>query len=104
MSVKFCTDCGKKLEYKFSPPKFCPECGCSVGIASVNESTPRRTNSKKITCVNEIETDADSVPYINKLEYEIDSFDSDVQQTMGSLAGKSAPLKKKRNVKHFDDL
>ncbi len=27
MAIKFCTECGKKVEYKFSPPKFCAECG-----------------------------------------------------------------------------
>ena len=37
---KFCSECGYKVEYKFSPPKFCPNCGTPMGIAAVNESRP----------------------------------------------------------------
>ena len=104
MAIKFCTDCGKKIEYKFSPPMFCSECGSSIGIASVNESAPPKRTSRKIISVNENETDAESVPYIEKLEYEIETFGGDVQQTLGSLGGHSAPTKRKTNIKHFDDL
>ena len=104
MAIKFCTDCGKKIEYKFSPPKFCSECGSSIGIASVNESTPPKRTSRKIISINENETDAESVPYIEKLEYEIETFGGDVQQTLGSLGGHSLPTKRKTNIKHFDDL
>ena len=104
MAIKFCTDCGKKFEYKFSPPKFCSECGSSVGIASANESAPQKRSLKKINTLSDSETDAESVPHITKLEYEIDTFGSDIQHTLGSLGGHSAPTKRKTNVKHFDDL
>ena len=40
---------------------------------------------RKITSINENETDAESVPYIEKLEYEIETFGGDIQQTLGSL-------------------
>ena len=43
-------------------------------------------------------------PIPKKLEYEIDTFGSDIQHTLGSLGGHSAPTRRKRNVKHFDDL
>ena len=104
MAIKFCTDCGKKLEYKFSPPKFCSDCGSPIGIASLNESSPRRTISKKIVALSDDETDAESVPYIQKLEYEIDDFGASLQQTMGSLAGKQAPKRRTNIIRDINDL
>lgn len=104
MAIKFCTDCGKKVEYKFSPPKFCSDCGTPMEIAAVNEASISRRPSQKIETLNDNETDAEHVPHISKLEYEIDTFGSDVQQTMGSLAGREPPKRKKRNVKSLDDL
>ena len=104
MAIKFCTDCGKKIEYKFSPPKFCAECGAPMGIASVNEASSRRRVSRKIEVLNENETDADSVPHISKLEYEVDDFGASLQQTLGSLFGKSPPKKRERTVRNINDL
>ena len=104
MAIKFCTDCGKKVEYKFSPPKFCSYCGTPIGIANTNEaSTPRRV-SKKIEVLNDNETDAEFVPNISKLEYEIETFGTDTQQTMGSLAGKTLPKRIKRTVRDINNL
>ena len=104
MAIKFCTDCGKKVEYKFSPPKFCADCGSPMGIANANEAAPPRKVSKKIEVLNDNETDADSVPYISKLEYELDDFGASVQQTLGSLAGETAPKKRTRIVRDIDNL
>jgi|TARA_R110002050_G_scaffold215044_1_gene351188 hypothetical protein len=104
MAIKFCTDCGKKVEYKFSPPKFCADCGTPMGIANANEAAPPRKVSKKIEVLNDDETDADSVPYISKLEYELDDFGAGVQQTLGSLGGKSAPSRRTRTVRDIDNL
>jgi len=37
----FCQQCFAKVEYKFSKPKFCPECGSQIGLASIKtESKP----------------------------------------------------------------
>ena len=92
------------LSYAVEDIASCSECGSSIGIASVNESAPPKRTSRKIISINENETDAESVPYIEKLEYEIETFGGDVQQTLGSLGGHSAPTKRKTNIKHFDDL
>ena len=104
MAIKFCTDCGKKVEYKFSPPKFCADCGSPMGIANASEATPPRRVSKKIEVLNDNETDAESVPFISKLEYELDDFGASVQHTLGSLAGKQAPKRKTRIVRDIDNL
>ena len=106
MAIKFCTDCGKKLEYKFSPPKFCSDCGAPIGAvsASVKESKPEKQVSRRIEALSDNETDAEYVPSLAKLEYEIDDFGASVQQTMGSLAGKRPPSRKQRSVRDINDL
>jgi hypothetical protein len=104
MAIKFCTDCGKKVEYKFSPPKFCSDCGTPMGVVNTNEASAPQKAFKKIETLNDDETDAEFVPHISKLEYEIENFGSSVQQTMGSLAGRSAPRRKNRTVRDIDNL
>ena len=104
MAIKFCTDCGKKVEYKFSPPKFCSDCGNPFNAAYVNEDSPISRKVKKIETVADDETDAEFVPQISRLEYEIDDFGMNAQQTMGSLAGKSPPKRKNRTIRDIDNL
>ena len=104
MAIKFCTDCGKKVEYKFSPPKFCSDCGSPFNASYVNEKAPISRKVQKIEAVADDQTDAEFVPHISKLEYEIETFGTNVQQTMGSLAGRSAPKRRSRTVKNIDDL
>lgn len=104
MAIKFCTDCGKKVEYKFSPPKFCSDCGNPFNPTYVNEDAPISRKVKRAEALSEDETDAESVPHITRLEYEIDTFGSDVQQTMGSLAGKRAPKRRNRTIRDIDNL
>lgn len=102
--IKYCSECGTKVEYKFSPPKFCSTCGAPMGVAQ-NESKPLNRNvssQRKSQAINDNETDAEFVPNISKLEYEIEK--DDIQQTLGSLGGKTAPNKRKNNVKRLDDI
>jgi hypothetical protein len=104
MAIKFCTDCGKKVEYKFSPPKFCSDCGSSFDSSHASADSPISRKVKKIKDISEDETDAEYVPQITRFEYEIENFGADVQQTMGSLAGKRPLIKKKRTVRDINDL
>lgn len=41
----YCTECFAKTEYKFSKPKFCPECGAKVGALSVSVSSANTKSS-----------------------------------------------------------
>ena len=105
--IKFCSECGVKVEYKFSPPKFCSSCGAPMGVASVNESKPLNRNvraQRKIEAIGEDQTDAESVPQISKLDYEIDTFGSEYVQTMGSLMGKEVPQKRVIQRKNINDV
>jgi hypothetical protein len=75
-----------------------------MGVAQ-NESKPLNRNttaSRKSKAINDNETDAEFVPNISKLEYEIHK--DDIQHTIGSLGGKTAPHKRKSNVKRLDDI
>ena len=104
--IKYCSECGAKHEYKFSPPKFCSNCGNPMGVAR-NESKPLNRNataSKKSKVINDEETDAESVPHISKLEYEIEDFGASVQQTIGSLGGKTSPNGRRSSIKKIDNL
>lgn len=104
--IKYCSECGAKHEYKFSPPKFCPNCGSPMGVAQ-NETKPLNRNVetlRKSKALSENETDAEFVPDISKLEYEIEDYGAGVQQTIGSLGGKSPPKKRKTNIKKLDDI
>ena len=105
--IKFCSECGTKVEYKFSPPKFCSQCGTPMGVATVNESKPLNRNvraSRKIEAISDNETDAEYVPDISKLEYEIDTFGSQYNQTIGSLGGKSAPVRREIKRRGIDEV
>lgn len=105
--IKFCSECGLKVEYKFSPPKFCSSCGSPMGVATANESKPLNrnvTSSRKIEAISDDETNAEYVPEISKLEYEIDTFGSHYNQTIGSLGGKSQPTRRKTQRRNIDEV
>ena len=104
--IKYCSECGAKHEYKFSPPKFCSNCGAPMGVAQ-NESKPLNRNvtaSKKSKAISDEETDAEFVPNISKLEYEIEDFGASMQQTIGSLGGKTSPKRRESSIKKIDEL
>jgi hypothetical protein len=108
MSIKFCSECGTKIEYKFSPPKFCSNCGAPIGIANTNEAkplsrevTPKLAQSRP---VNDDYTDAVSVPDIGRLAYEVETYGNEF--SLQGLLGRSqqAPSKRKTRTKKLDDL
>ena len=104
--IKYCSECGAKHEYKFSPPKFCSNCGAPMGVAQ-NESKPLNRNvtaSKKSKAISDEETDAEFVPNISKVEYEIEDFGASMQQTIGSLGGKTSPKRRESSIKKIDEL
>jgi ribulose 1,5-bisphosphate carboxylase large subunit-like protein len=75
-----------------------------MGVANASEPTHQKKVSKKITALNDNETDAEYVPSLTKLEYEIDDFGTSLQQTMGSLAGKQAPKRRINKIRDINDL
>lgn len=101
--IKFCFECGKKLEYSFSPPNFCPSCGTAIQKNKV--SKPKKPSKSFSSSVDEDGyTNSDQIPNISRLEFEIEDYGSNVQHTIGSLGGKSLPKKQKRVIKNITDL
>jgi hypothetical protein len=62
----YCTECFAKTEYKFSKPKFCPECGAKVGSLNVSVSTVRAKAPVSLSSENE------NLVKIKELELELE--------------------------------
>ena len=78
-NVKYCSECGNKVEFNYSPPKFCSNCGTPFGAVSkkANAAAPIRKQTRKSREVEEGFTDSDNVPDVSKLDLEIE-FDNNV--------------------------
>lgn len=109
MSVKFCSSCGSKFEYKYSPPKFCSNCGEPVG--GISKSRPNENaiasaaaeRNRKISQINDSETDAEYVPKINKIDFEIEDYST--ATTIGDLFGRSSGGGRRRQqTKSMEDF
>lgn len=104
--IKFCSQCGVKVEYKFSPPKFCSSCGSPMGVAAANESKPlnRSVKSRRQSkAISDDETDAEFVPQLDRLEYDLDDFGASHNHTIGSLGGKAPMKRRKMSKRNIDD-
>lgn len=104
--TKFCFDCGHKLEYKFNPPNFCPNCGANISVPEGNSKTPKKSSVEPIKASEDADgyTNSNAIPNISKLEYELEDFGADVQHTIGSIGGQSTPKRRRNNVKRLDNL
>ena len=103
--TKFCFDCGTKLEYKFTPPNFCPSCGTAIS----GEKKAKTETTNKSVVAKSVEdadgyTDANFIPNISKLEYEIEDFGASFQQTIGSIGGNQSPKRRQKTVRDINDL
>jgi predicted RNA-binding Zn-ribbon protein involved in translation (DUF1610 family) len=76
MAVMYCSDCGAKLHYEVSKPKFCSECGATISGA--------KTSAKKEES-EEAEAEG-SFQGINKLDYEISASEAG-KFTLGGIIG-----------------
>ena len=83
MQTIFCTECGHKMVYSGSKPKFCSSCGTPMGASAKKEIEPRipeKANSKNLSIreqmeakrkkphLNDDETDIDYIPNIASFE------------------------------------
>lgn len=88
MQTIFCTECGAKMNYSGSKPKFCSSCGCSMGgnsKPSSEQPKPEKARRRPPSIREQMEarkqggaliaddeTDIDYVPEMkNGLEYSI---------------------------------
>lgn len=84
-NVKYCSECGNKIEYKYSPPKFCSNCGSPFGQErkAQNATAPAKRVLGKSREVEEGFTDSSEVPNITRLDVEIE-FENNVLSMEGS--------------------
>jgi len=75
----YCQECFAKIEYKFSKPKFCPECGKQIGLSKFIGPT----SSASIQIVQK-----------SKDEQKIKDLESELEE----LKGKNKLLKSKTNL------
>lgn len=102
--IKFCSECGYKMTYNYSPPKFCSQCGVPTNFAGSQAEKPKPqkvARAEKIEAINDSETNAEYVPDISKLEYELEDYGNDFNHTIGSLGGKARPTKRKHISKRL---
>jgi len=86
MAYKYCTECGHKVEYVGSLPKFCSSCGADMsgGSKSIKRVAKNSIASSKSGLVGQDETDATFVPDIGKLQYTVESLPQN-RVTFGDL-------------------
>ena len=88
MAYKYCTDCGSRVEYVGSLPKFCSDCGEALAGA-VKRVVKGSIANKKIS-LKEDETDIMQIPNIRSLQYEVDPMDAKTFNLM-DIVGANSP-------------
>jgi hypothetical protein len=77
----YCKECFAKIEYKFSKPKFCPECGLAIGSGVLNKPVVKKTetavsDSDNLKRIKDLENQVQALKKINKVvESEEDEID-----------------------------
>ena len=78
MSFKYCNACGHKNEFLAIEPKFCSNCGAELAKPFLKKAVEDKIEvltPKKSKAISEDETDANFVPNIRKLQYDVSPFD-----------------------------
>jgi ribosomal protein L37E len=105
MNNIYCTECGKKVEYTYSKPKFCSSCGS--GFGGIGESKKNLKKNKESEPLGEDETDSEDVPELhNGLAVDIESSGNNVFSLgalMGEKENKRTARKRSVNINDFID-
>ena len=97
MNNIYCTECGKKIEYTYSKPKFCSHCGTGFGVPSKNNSFKKKDEPQIQEDLKEDETEIQEVPELyNGLAVETESSGNNVF-SFESLIGERSPKRTARN-------
>lgn len=91
MSQVFCTECGYKMVFEYSKPKFCPNCGTPTSVRGASSvKRPKKQSQVVAEDYDEEGTDIDEVPMIDRLEVDIERSISSNVSTLGSFFGSDA--------------
>ncbi|MGA0317665.1 MAG: hypothetical protein ACO3LB_08270 [Flavobacteriaceae bacterium] len=104
MNRIYCTGCGHKIEYAYSKPKFCSNCGLSLDTTQKSRENFQKNVDDAFLA--EDETDAEEVPTLyNGLAVDTESYGNNVF-SFESLIGeedKSKAVRSKRS-RNLDDF
>ena len=107
MSHLFCHSCGNKLEFANAKPNFCGKCGQQLAVthATNTNTAVGQPVLKESVELKGGETDASSVPHIDKIQVEYVA-EGHNTFTVGSLVGDNSPpdYKKRREPKSVDEF
>ena len=78
MNHMFCTECGTKIAYSHSKPKFCSSCGSKCGGGSLNRNRETAEFQDRDESLAEDETSINEVPSIGNLQVDIESHGNNV--------------------------
>jgi len=113
MSVIYCSECGKKIEYSFAKPNFCSGCGNPFGMAKLKKAIKQNIEQEEdYDEEDEFEDDGESfsnatrVPNIRNFQVDIETAAQYNTFDLGSIIGSesdrqskaSAPKRKARSA------
>lgn len=106
MNHVFCTDCGNKIEYAYSKPKFCSSCGSKVGGGpSLKKDAVKKPSSGEVLAADE--TDIDFIPDIDRISVDIEQFSDNVftleSLSEGKTSGKNVRSRGSKTLEDFID-
>tara|TARA_R110000772_G_scaffold62824_1_gene140980 strand:- start:2571 stop:2900 length:330 start_codon:yes stop_codon:yes gene_type:complete len=103
MNHIYCTECGKKVEYTYSKPKFCSSCGS--GFGGVGENKENFKKNKESEPLAEDETDSEDVPELrNGLAVDIESYGNNVFSLESLMGEKDAPKTARKRSVNINDF
>lgn len=104
MNHVFCTECGSKIQYSYSKPKFCSSCGHKIG-SSAQLLKKSQSNVQEEQFLSEDETSIDELPDISRLQVDLEQYTDNVF-TFGSLVGEesSKPSTRRRGSRSLEDF
>lgn len=113
MASSFCTNCGHKMTYSFSPPNFCGKCGTKLNASVATASTPLKTLPKNRKTEEDDWTDDDDneeysnsedLPSISSLAYELENDSTNRQYQLGELFGQARTFNRRNRAVSIDDF
>ena len=88
MPYTYCSSCGHKMDYTLQKPKFCSECGQSLGSLQSTSKAPKRTAEGADENIINFDPDGSDVLEVPEmtggLQYDIE-YDEDISFTLGSI-------------------
>lgn len=111
MASSFCTSCGFKMTYSFSPPNFCGKCGTKLSTSFSSASSPTQAKARNREDEEEFEDEDDEetssseeVPFIKSFAYDLENDSGNRQYQLGELFGQPKTFARRNRSMSVDDF